>query len=53
MNYLESISQASEDILRDSAILKSRLGIEVLFGGITGRTIKTGLTNEVEYTGSS
>jgi len=46
MKSLEPIERASERILRDCATLKSRLGVEVLFGGITGNVPTTGLTSD-------
>jgi replicative superfamily II helicase len=50
MKSLEPIERASERILRDCATLKSRLGVEVLFGGITGNVPTTGLTsNELAH----
>lgn len=46
MTFFESIERASESILRDCATLKSKLGVEVLFGGITGNAPTTGLTSD-------
>jgi len=46
MKSLEPIEKASERILQDCATLKSRLGVEVLFGGITGDVPTTGLTSD-------